>query len=65
VFTSVPSDNAVRWTDSAGTERLRWGGAGSDTASLNGPSGIASAPDGSVYVVDRANHRILHYRLPQ
>lgn len=33
------------------------------TSSLNGPRNMALAPDGSVYVVDSDNHRVLHLDL--
>jgi uncharacterized protein (TIGR03663 family) len=64
VAVSIPGRNTIWLTDSTGQERLRWGGAGSDTASLQLPSGLALAEDGTIYVVDRGNSRILHFRLP-
>ena len=44
--------------------QLRWGGKGVDTASLTLPSGVAVAQDGTVYVVDRGNNRVLQFKLP-
>jgi predicted membrane-bound mannosyltransferase/sugar lactone lactonase YvrE len=37
------------------------GSAGSDPGQLNSPRGLASAPDGSIYVTDSRNHRIQHF----
>lgn len=64
VAVSVPGSNAVLLTDSAGNQLLRWGGVGTDLASLKLPSGLSFAPDGSLYVVDRGNGRIMHFKLP-
>ena len=64
VAVSVPGSNAVLLTDSAGNQLLRWGGAGTDLASLKLPSGLSFAPDGTLYVVDRGNGRIMHFKLP-
>ena len=43
---------------------LRWGGKGVDTASLTLPTGVAVGPDGTVYVVDRGNNRVLRFKMP-
>ncbi len=65
VFVSVPSRNLVVQTNNLGEVLLRWGGKGNDVASLTLPSGAAVGPDGSVYVVDRGNNRIMRFKLPQ
>ncbi|HMQ30790.1 MAG TPA: TIGR03663 family protein [Chloroflexaceae bacterium] len=64
VYVSVPSRNQVVAFNLRGDVLLRWGGEGSDLASLNSPSGLAVAPDGQVWVVDRASNRALRFSLP-
>jgi sugar lactone lactonase YvrE len=65
VYVSVPSRQQVLAANLRGDVLLRWGGAGSDLASLNTPSGMAVMPDGSVWVIDRTSERALRFRLPQ
>lgn len=65
VYVSVPSDHYVQASNIRGNTMLRWGGVGSDTASLNAPGGIAVGPDGTVYVADREANRILRFTLPR
>ena len=65
VYVSVPSRNQVLAANLRGDVLIRWGGAGEDQASLNSPSGMALAPDGSLWVVDRASARALRFVLPQ
>jgi DNA-binding beta-propeller fold protein YncE len=36
----------------------KWGTSGTGDGQFDGPWSVAVAPDGSVYVVDRNNHRI-------
>lgn len=64
VYVSVPSRNQVVAFNLRGDVLLRWGGRGSDLASLSSPSGIAVAPDGQVWVVDRAADRALRFSMP-
>jgi sugar lactone lactonase YvrE len=64
VAVSIPGANAMLLTDATGKDLLRWGGAGNDIASLKLPSGLAFAPDGTLFVVDRGNSRIMHFKLP-
>lgn len=65
VYVSVPSRQQVLAANLRGDLLLRWGGAGEDLASLNSPSGMAPAPDGSLWVVDRARAQLLRFVLPQ
>ena len=46
-----------RWGASLSTQIRTFGGVGAD-GQFSGPEGVAVASDGSVYVADRANHRI-------
>ena len=64
VFASVPSRNQLLFATNAGEPLLRWGGAGTDFASITLPSGVAAGPDGTVYVVDRGNNRLLRFKMP-
>jgi len=64
VFASVPARQGVLAANLRGDVLLRWGGAGADLASLNAPSGMAVAGDGSVWVVDKASNRVLRFVLP-
>jgi DNA-binding beta-propeller fold protein YncE len=64
VFAAVPARNLVVQASSSGDILLRWGGKGNDTASFSFPSGVAVAPDGTVYVVDRENGRVLRFQMP-
>jgi streptogramin lyase len=64
VISSVPKKNAISLTGADGVESLRWGGNGTDSASMSNPSGVAFGPEGTVYVVDRANKRIMVFTLP-
>ncbi len=65
VFVSAPSENYVQAANLRGNILLRWGGQGTDLASLQGPSGIAVGPEGDVYVVDRAANRVLRFEIPR
>ncbi|NOK60289.1 MAG: TIGR03663 family protein [Chloroflexi bacterium AL-W] len=64
IFVSVPSRNLVMYTDEFGEPLLSWGGVGDDFASFSLPSGLAVAEDGSVYVIDRGNDRVMQFQLP-
>ncbi|HEU5101218.1 MAG TPA: NHL repeat-containing protein, partial [Roseiflexaceae bacterium] len=64
IYVSVPGRNMVLAANLNGDIQLRWGGKGEDTASLTLPSGLAVAQDGTLYVVDRGNNRVLHFKLP-
>jgi sugar lactone lactonase YvrE len=64
VYASVPGRNLVLAANLSGDIQLRWGGKGEDTASLTLPSGIAVGQDGTVYVVDRGNNRVLRFKMP-
>jgi uncharacterized protein (TIGR03663 family) len=65
VFVSVPSRNEVMAFNLRGDLLLRWGGQGSDLASLGSPSGIGIAADGAVWVADRQLNRALRFVLPE
>ncbi len=64
VFVGVPLQNIVIMTNTRGDVLLRWGGAGSDLASLNSPSGMAIDPEGDIVVADRNSSRALRFTLP-
>jgi uncharacterized protein (TIGR03663 family) len=64
VFVSVPARQHVLEANLRGDVLLRWGG-GTDSAAMSSPSGMAVAPDGSVWVVDRATNRVLRFDLPR
>lgn len=40
----------------------KWGSRGTNDRQFYGPSGIAAARDGTIYVVDRGNDRVVYYR---
>jgi sugar lactone lactonase YvrE len=64
VFVSIPNRDQVLYATVTGEQLLRWGGKGNDFASLTLPSGVAVGSDGMVYVVDRGNNRVMHFKLP-
>jgi uncharacterized protein (TIGR03663 family) len=64
VYASIPGRNQMLYATSAGEPLLRWGGKGTDFASLTLPSGATVADDGTLYVVDRGNNRVMHFKLP-
>ena len=64
VFASVPGRDMMIYANVRGDVLLRWGGKGQDFASLTLPSGAAVGPDGSVYVSDRGNGRVLRFTMP-
>lgn len=65
VAAAVPSKNQVALYGATGQLLLVWGGQGNDDASTGQPSGMAFAPDGSVYVSEKANRRIQRWILPK
>ena len=65
VFATVPLRDTVIYANMRGDVLLRWGGKGTDLASVTSPSGAAVGPDGSVYITDRANGRVLRFTLPK
>lgn len=64
VLASVPKKNVISVSGADGIETLRWGGNGIDNASMGSPSGVAFGPEGTVYVVDRTNKRVMVFKLP-
>jgi len=65
VAAAIPSKNQVALYGATGQLLLVWGGQGNDDASTGQPSGMAFAPDGSVYVSEKANRRIQRWVLPK
>jgi uncharacterized protein (TIGR03663 family) len=64
VYVTVPGRDTVLYANLRGDVLLRWGGKGSDSASVTEPSGIAVGADGAVYVVDYGGMRVLKFTLP-
>jgi uncharacterized protein (TIGR03663 family) len=64
VYASVPGRNLVLAANLRGDVLLRWGGKGNDLASLTLPSGAAVGPDGTIYIVDRGNNRVMRFKMP-
>ena len=70
-YIAVDNDNSIYFTDpeqhravklsAAGQVLAVWGKQGKDNQSFQLPTGIATAPDGSVYVVDSQNERVLKF----
>jgi streptogramin lyase len=52
---------AVDGDDAAAAAMTPAGGAGKGAGQLERPMGVSTAPDGSVYVVDRLNNRVVKY----
>ena len=64
VYLTVPSRNQAVAYSPSGQVLLRWGGAGSDFASLNLPSGISIGASGRVFIADRGNGRVMEFSVP-
>src|SRR5579859_3184232 len=58
VFVIDTEDYTVNEFFPNGTNYQVWGGVGSGAGQFNGPSGIAVAPDGTIFVADAFNQRI-------
>lgn len=65
IVVAVPERSTASLYDMSGRALISWGGEGTDEASLNRPSGIAFAPDGSVYIAEKGNSRIQRWVLPR
>jgi sugar lactone lactonase YvrE len=65
IVVAVPERSMASLYDISGRVLLTWGGEGTDEASLNRPSGISFAPDGSVYIAEKGNSRIQRWILPR
>ena len=64
VYVTVPGRSQAIYASPSGDLLLRWGGKGGDLGSLNFPSGIAVGPNGSVYIADRDNARVVSFAIP-
>lgn len=64
LYVSVPSRDTVLYANLRGDVLLRWGGNGTDTASMVLPSGVAVDNEGAIYVVDFGNARVMKFKLP-
>lgn len=58
VHVTTRGDQGVAVFEREAKELLRFGGAGSEPGRFRDPAGIAVAPDGSMLVADKYNHRI-------
>ena len=63
IFVGVPTRGALVYGDLGG-ELLRWTGSAADGATLTAPAGIAVAPDGAIWVVDRSDGSIYRFAIP-
>ena len=59
----MPTRGALVYGDLGG-ELLRWTGSAADGATLTAPAGIAVAPDGAIWVVDRSDGSIYRFAIP-
>ncbi len=64
VYVAVPARQHVLIARASGEPLLRWTGVGRDGVPLASPSGLAVAPDGSVWIVDRLAGRVARFSLP-
>jgi uncharacterized protein (TIGR03663 family) len=65
VVVAIPDQSIATLYDISGRALVTWGGEGSDEAALNRPSGVAFAPDGSVYIGEKGTQRIQRWVLPK
>ncbi|MBA3469614.1 MAG: TIGR03663 family protein [Herpetosiphonaceae bacterium] len=65
VVVAIPDRSVATLYDITGRPLVTWGGEGSDEAALNRPSGVAFAPDGSVYIGEKGTQRIQRWVLPR
>ncbi len=56
----LAGDRVLRFGREGGLANA-WGGTGDQLGSFRGPTGIAVAPDGTVYVADGGNHRVQRF----
>ena len=64
VFVSDPESYRILEFNTQGEFIRYWGDYGSDLAGFNLPTGMSSGPDGSLWVADAGNHRIVEFILP-
>lgn len=65
VVVTIPERSIATLYDISGRALVTWGGEGSDEVSLNRPSGVAFAPDGSVYIGEKGAQRVQRWVLPK
>lgn len=65
VVVAVPERSTATLFDITGRAMLTWGGEGTDESSLDRPSGVAFAPDGSVYIGEKGSRRVQRWVLPR
>ena len=64
-YISDPEGYRILQFDMQGEFIRYWGDYGTDVGGFNLPTGLAIGKDGSVWVVDTGNHRLLHFSPPE
>ncbi len=65
VVVTIPEQNVAAMFDNTGELLFKWGGDSGDQTALKGPSGVAFAPDGSVYVAEKGAQQVQRWVLPK
>jgi sugar lactone lactonase YvrE len=65
VYVSDPESFRMLAFDAGGSFLYTWGSYGTAPGRFTLPSGVAAGADGTVWVVDTASHRVMHFEPPE
>jgi DNA-binding beta-propeller fold protein YncE len=65
VFATDPEGYRVLAFDAAGGFLNTWGSYGTAPDRFTLPAGVAVGPDGTIWVVDTASHRLMQFQVPE
>jgi DNA-binding beta-propeller fold protein YncE len=64
IFVADTGNHRIIKFDSKGKFLMQWGTYGNGLGQFNLPSALASDGSGEVYVVDKENNRLQHFKVP-